>query len=109
MISTHLVEALALQAAPGDSEVDKGHPRTEVRGELNLGGAVGKWNEHTCMPYPLDPATPPVVPALTEGSLVERKMVKAGERSMSWSPRVIRTRPPVLRTSRFSTGLRIGS
>ena len=46
---------------------------------------------------------------LTEGSLVERKMVKEGERSMSWSPRVMRIRPPVRRTSRFSTGFRMGS
>ena len=48
-------------------------------------------------------------PQLTEGSLVERKMVKAGERSMSWSPSVISTRPPVRRTSLFRTGFKIGS
>lgn len=46
---------------------------------------------------------------LTVGSLVERKMTKEGDRSMSWSPRVISTRPPVLRTSLFSTGFRMGS
>ena len=34
----HLVEALALQAAPSDGEVDEGHPRAEVGGELNLEG-----------------------------------------------------------------------
>ena len=33
------------------------------------------------------------------GSRVDRKMVKVGDKSMSWSPRVINTRPPVLRSS----------
>lgn len=46
---------------------------------------------------------------LTVGSLVDRKMVKEGERSISWSPRVMSTRPPVLRSSRFNTGFKIGS
>lgn len=46
---------------------------------------------------------------LTVGSLVERKMVNEGDKSISWSPIVIRTRPPVRRNSRFNTGLRIGS
>ena len=46
---------------------------------------------------------------LTVGSRVERKMTNEGDRSMSWSPRVMRTRPPVLRTSLFSTGFRMGS
>ena len=45
----------------------------------------------------------------TVGSLVERKMVNEGDRSMSWSPRVMSTRPPVRRNSRFRTGFRIGS
>ena len=34
-----------------------------------------------------------------EGSRVVRKMVNAGERSMSWSPIVISTLPPVRRSS----------
>ena len=49
------------------------------------------------------------VMAPTEGSLVDKNMLKEGERSMSWSPREISTRPPVRRTSLFSTGLRMGS
>ena len=49
------------------------------------------------------------VSCLTVGSLVERKMVNDGDKSISWSPIVIRTRPPVRRNSRFKTGLRIGS
>ena len=35
-ILAHLVEALALQTAAGDSEVDKGDTRTQVRRELSL-------------------------------------------------------------------------
>ena len=35
----------------------------------------------------------------TVGSRVDRKIVKVGDKSMSWSPRVINTRPPVLRSS----------
>lgn len=46
---------------------------------------------------------------LTVGSLVERKITKDGDKSISWSPRVIRTLPPVLRTSRLRTGFRTGS
>ena len=46
---------------------------------------------------------------LTVGSLVERKIVNDGDKSISWSPMVIRTRPPVRRNSRFNTGFRIGS
>lgn len=46
---------------------------------------------------------------LTVGSRVDKKIVKDGERSMSWSPNVISTLPPVLRSSRLRTGLRIGS
>ena len=46
---------------------------------------------------------------LTFGSLVERKIVKDGDKSISWSPRVIRTRPPVRRSSLFSTGFKMGS
>lgn len=45
----------------------------------------------------------------TVGSRVDKKMTNVGDRSMSWSPRVISTRPPVRRNSRFSTGFRIGS
>mmetsp|Transcript_18287 Transcript_18287/g.70654 ORF Transcript_18287/g.70654 Transcript_18287/m.70654 type:complete len:296 (-) Transcript_18287:3330-4217(-) len=43
------------------------------------------------------------------GSLVARKMTKEGEKSTSWSPRVIRMRPPCLRISLFSTGFSTGS
>ena len=46
---------------------------------------------------------------LTVGSLVDRKIVNDGDKSISWSPMVIRTRPPVRRSSRFNTGFRIGS
>lgn len=46
---------------------------------------------------------------LTVGSLVDRKIVNDGDKSISWSPIVIRTRPPVRRSSRFSTGFKIGS
>ena len=46
---------------------------------------------------------------LTVGSRVDRKIVNDGDKSISWSPMVIRTRPPVRRNSRFNTGLRIGS
>ena len=45
----------------------------------------------------------------TEGSRVDRNIVNEGDKSMSWSPRVISTRPPVFFTSRFSTGLSMGS
>lgn len=46
---------------------------------------------------------------LTLGSLVVRKIVKEGDKSMSWSPSEIKTRPPVLRSSLFSTGFKMGS
>ena len=44
----HLVKTLALETAVGDSEVDKCHPRAQIRWELNLekeefrSGRVGK-------------------------------------------------------------------
>lgn len=47
--------------------------------------------------------------ALAVGSRVERKITKEGDKSISWSPRVMRTLPPVLRTSLLSTGFRMGS
>jgi hypothetical protein len=37
----------------------------------------------------------------TEGSRVERHIVKAGEKSISWLPRRISTLPPVQRNSLF--------
>lgn len=46
---------------------------------------------------------------LAVGSRVDRKMTNDGDKSISWSPRVMRTLPPVLRTSLLSTGLRMGS
>jgi hypothetical protein len=46
---------------------------------------------------------------LTVGSLVDIKIVNDGDKSISWSPNVINTRPPVRRTSRFNTGFTIGS
>jgi hypothetical protein len=42
-------------------------------------------------------------------SRVDRKIENEGEKSISRSPSVTSTRPPVLCTSRFSTGFRIGS
>ena len=39
----------------------------------------------------------------------DKKITKDGDKSMSWSPNEIRTRPPVLLSSLFSTGFRIGS
>ena len=45
----------------------------------------------------------------TVGSRVERKIANVGDKSISWSPIVIKTRPPVRRTSRFRTGFKIGS
>mmetsp|Transcript_1108 Transcript_1108/g.2654 ORF Transcript_1108/g.2654 Transcript_1108/m.2654 type:complete len:296 (-) Transcript_1108:1785-2672(-) len=43
------------------------------------------------------------------GSRVARNTLNDGEKSMSWSPSLIRMRPPCLRISRFSTGFNTGS
>lgn len=45
----------------------------------------------------------------TVGSRVDKNMTNFGDKSISWSPSVIKTRPPVRRSSRFKTGFKIGS
>jgi len=45
----------------------------------------------------------------TVGSRVDKNMTNFGDKSISWSPSVIKTRPPVRRSSRFNTGFKIGS
>lgn len=45
----------------------------------------------------------------TVGSRVDKNMTNLGDKSISWSPNVIKTRPPVRRSSRFNTGFKIGS
>lgn len=110
----NFVETLALQTATGDGEVDEGHPGAEVRGELDLPrGAVDQpVSVVTFTAVPMAAPSPwgwEAAPGLTVGSRVDRKMTKDGDKSMSWSPRVISTLPPVRRTSRFRTGFRTGS
>mgnify|MGYP001855360031 CR=1 FL=1 len=85
---------------------------TNVTREQRSGGNSTYHRKHEKLPQLTDTPFIPIGELwvlLTVGSLVERKITKDGDRSISWSPRVIRTLPPVLRTSRFRTGFRTGS